>query len=529
MPAWLALFVGAILFAAGYALADRFQLTHSVLYRAAANDYPNAIGNLIWLAIQAAMLLAAMVLLSRKLFVLAMGLVTASVFANLSYGMTVNDLLDASKVSWLLAEARHARDAVGQLTFDFGLAVLQAAGAVILFILARRVIRSQVWAPQGRLANAWGAILIVIPTIIHGATGLHPLSAERNIYSHGVELAFADKAPARRNVDLTPDTTRAPRHIVWLIDESIAFKPFAGLIAPRLEAIDHVDFGLSTSFSNCSAPSNVALRSGVDVDAVSGTTDLRTTPTIWSYARAAGYRTVLIDGQTNGPPQNLLLEPERALIDEMLPLAGGMDTDLHIADVLNRRLRSERPSFTYVYLRGVHFQYRDHFPPGSVPPASPQKIQYEAALKHSKSKFFSTLLKGVDREQVAIVYTSDHGQNLAEGVLPHCGRHAVSEEFHVPLLAFLPDVLAQRYASAEGPRAASQIFPSTLIWMGFGKDAVTSRYDNELDIAPLRYVRFGRNVFPISQGAQIDVEISEAFPSAERHLSLRGQAKATGR
>jgi glucan phosphoethanolaminetransferase (alkaline phosphatase superfamily) len=56
----------------------------------------------------------------------------------------------------------------------------------------------------------------------------------------------------------------------------------------------------------------------------------------------------------------------------------------------------------------------------------------------SKRAILQRLLAGVDREAVAIVYTSDHGQNLTPGALPHCSREAVADEFRVPLLAFLP-------------------------------------------------------------------------------------------
>ena len=124
-------------------------------------------------------------------------------------------------------------------------------------------------------------------------------------------------------------------------------------------------------------------------------------------------------------------------------------------------------SFTYVNLRGVHFQYRDHYPPGAVPAESPATLQYETALAYSKGHFFERLLAGVDREDVAVIYTSDHGQNLAPGVLPHCSRAPVADEFRVPLLAFLPPALAASYPKqVPSGHSTSQIFPTTLIWMG---------------------------------------------------------------
>src|SRR5690606_14149895 len=116
----------------------------------------------------------------------------------------------------------------------------------------------------------------------------------------------------------------------------------------------------------CSAPANLALRSGVDVRNAGPDMDLRATPSIWAYARKAGYRTALIDGQTTGAPQNLLLPPERALIDEVETVGDGIDTDRAIARRINARLKAPGRSFTYAVLRGVHFQYRDHVPPGAL-------------------------------------------------------------------------------------------------------------------------------------------------------------------
>jgi hypothetical protein len=59
---WLAL-AGAIVFAGGFAVANRFQLVHGVLYRWAASDHAHATDNFLFLALQAAALLIAIVLL----------------------------------------------------------------------------------------------------------------------------------------------------------------------------------------------------------------------------------------------------------------------------------------------------------------------------------------------------------------------------------------------------------------------------------------------------------------------------------
>lgn len=515
--AWLAA-AALALFAVGFALADRFQLTHAVLYRAAANDFASAGSNLFALAVQALALFTAIALLGRRVFTGVIALAGASILVNLVYGQTLGDVIDAGKLAWLTAEARQGGNAAAEFTWPIVLGALQTLAAIFLFIAARRTLRRGGWAPSSRYATGAGIAVLLLPSL----AALSPPAAERNVYSAVVALALAEPPPPRQPVTIEPQASGAPRHIVWLVDESVAHASFARIVAPRLDRFAPIDFGPAASLAHCSAPSNLALRSGVDVRRAGPQMDLRTTPSIWGYARKAGYRTILIDGQTAGAPQNLLLEPERALIDTLRSAADGIDTDREIARDLNRQLRSRSRTFTYAVLRGVHFQYRDHYPPGAIPADSPTRTHYETALAHSKGGFFEALLDGVDREDVAIVYTSDHGQNLSEGALPHCSPEALADEFVVPLLAFLPERLRAQYAQApRAGHATSQIFPATLIWMGYDPAAVQRRYDNDLGASTARYVQFDRDVVPLSPGDAIGIRVDAPFPAAQLAAASR--------
>jgi hypothetical protein len=509
---WLAL-IGAALFACGFAVANRFQLTHGVLYRWAAHDLPHATGNFALLAVQAAMLLGAIVLLGRRLFALAMALAFVSILVNLGYGQTTRAPIDIGTMAWMFAETRQAGNVAGEFATPLVLAGIQAALAIGLFVAARGFLRRGKTARSSHRANAFGLALLLAPSLLAVPLGLPASAAERNVYSLGFELAEADPPPPRAAVGIVPRTAGTPRHIVWLVDESVAYAEFERLIAPKLASYDPIDFGMTASLANCSAPSNLALRSGVDVRRAGPRTDLRRTPSIWGYARKADYRTTMIDGQTSGAPQNFLLPPERALIDEVRSAANGIDTDLQIAGQLNRQLRSPDRTFTYVVLRGVHFQYKDHFPAGMIPADSPEIVQYRTALGYSKGRFFDRLLAGVDRSQVAVIYHSDHGQNLTPGKLPHCSAERVPAEYEIPLLAFLPDELRARYTDAPtSGHSASQVFPTLLEWMGYDATVVQQRYDNDLTGESARYVRFGRDAFPLKTGGTADVTVSDKFP-----------------
>lgn len=510
--------VSVLLFAVGYAIANRFQLTHDVGYRLAAGDPWSAVIALSFLALQASAFLVALLLFSRRWVVLLLLLAALSILINIGYTQIIPELLSGGTLAWMFAEVRQFGNAADEFGGEFLFVGAQVAAALALFVGARRVARSVVAIPWSRGIAAVSLAMLVAPSLIYRHAEVWPEGTERSLYGLGWDLVSAPPPPPRAAPPLTPySRAEAPRHIVWVIDESVAEAPFRRLIAPTLANVPHSDFGIAAAMGHCSAPAQVALRSGVDVLKVGKDTDLRRTPSIWGYAKRAGYRTMLIDGQTAGAPQNLLLAPERGMIDEYRPMVGGIDTDLKIADALNAQMKGGGESFTYAVLRGVHFQYRDHYPKGAIPADSPVSLQYGTALRWSKAHFFNRLLSGIDREAVAIVYTSDHGQNLTPGALPHCSREGVADEFRVPLLAFLPERQAARYtASPRSGHSVSQIFPATLGWMGYDTAAAKARYDHDLTRPTARYVWFGRTVIPSAEGGTVSVTASSDFPGTDR-------------
>lgn len=509
--------IGFGLFCIGYLLINEQILVQSILYRAAASDYRSAVIAFSVMALQATALLIGLIFLSNRLFWLVLILTGISAATNLIFSQILNDILDLPRFDWLLTEARHAQNAAGQFLLPavFGLAkTLLALG---LFVACRKLFRACLRQHTRSLSsarvNVSAIFLTVLPSFALGfGLGLPgPVAAERNIYNFIIEKLTTPPPPQRRAVNLpAPNIGSSVEKIIWIIDESVAYDAFAKLIKPDLSSFAHIDFGKAAAMANCSAPAHVALRSGVDVLNVNAETDLRTTPSIWSYARKAGYKTILIDGQVSGPPQNLLLPPEANKVDEFQPLASGMQTDLKIAQNLNARLKTGGREFIYVILRGVHFQYSDHYPAGSYPAGQNLSQQYAAAITYSKQWFFATLMDGVDREKAAIVYTSDHGQNVKMGVIPHCSTAPEKAEFAIPLLAFLPTAISAEFpARPRAHRSASQIFPSTLAWMGYDKTMVTSTYDNILNQPTKKHIWFGRAVIPLRPGDRINVSSSK--------------------
>ncbi len=499
------------LFAAGYAILDFELMKHAILYRAAANDWTSAARAFAGISLQAVALLLLTLALPRRWFALLIVAALLSGLINVGFGIIVGDVVDLAKLQWMAAESAQAGAAAGEFAGKGAAAVAAVLVAGGLLVLARRTGRP---ALSG-FSLAWPSALAVGAVgVAVDYAGIGPVAAERNSWIYAGQILLAPPPPARDPVPLAPVAAPRVDKVVWVIDESMVYKTFASLVRPSAMVFDPVDFGEAHALGNCSAPSNVALRSGVAVDSVNGATDLRRTPSIWGYARKAGFRTALLDGQSKGPLQNLVLPPERTLIGEYRPMHGGLDTDKVIAARINQVLKAPGRDFVYAVLMGAHFQYRDHYPPGYVPAGSPIEAQYEGAVSWSKRAFFETLFAGVDRSRVAVFYTSDHGQNVKEGVLPHCSLDPDPLEFSIPLLAFLPEPVAAPYrASSPGGRSHGQMFPASLLLMGYPQSHALG-YDADLTEPSRRIVWFGRNVIPVTDGAQVEIHAGPARAAA---------------
>lgn len=500
-----------MLFAAAFLLFNAELLIQSILYRAAASDHASAVSAFSSMAVQAMLLLFLLIFLSRKWVGMLLILVAVSAVINVTYSGILGEVLDPPKIAWMIAEARHSTNAAEQFSGEFVLAAGQVIAGIILLWVSRRLLRPATLPVLQKLSIAPAmrslgmAVLAGIFLLSH-APWFGPVSSERNVYVYGMALLNAKPPPDREPVTVEPNSANQIRKIVWLVDESISHDVFERLIKPQLDGHQPVDFGIATSLGNCSTPSNVALRSGVNVLDANSATDLRATPSIWQYARKAGYQTILLDGQVSGPPQNMLLQPEQALIDHYQNMADGLDTDRKMADAINAMLKTADKQFVLAILRGVHFQYTDHYPGGKSDKDKSPAYQYDKAVSFSKNDVVDRLLEGVDRQNVAIIYTSDHGQNVKPGVVPHCSSHPAREEFEIPLVAFLPENRRPLFAAmTSGPRSASQIFPTSLVWMGYRAEYAERTYDHRLMRPSKRQIWFGRTVVPVNPGDQIDL------------------------
>ncbi len=318
--------------------------------------------------------------------------------------------------------------------------------------------------------------------------------------------------PEKAGLTEGPERPPAIRHVVLIIDESIGADVVAlkaeNPVTPYLQSIRNriVDFGVASSVANCSSSSNAILRYG------GGQRDLRVTlkdsPYLWSYARKAGFRTVYLDAgaqniKNTDTLQNFMTLREAALIDEFVTITGGavplLDRKLSqkLAEVLSR----PEPQFVYVNKNGSHFPYDDSYPaeqasfaPAERDASGPvtqihRKNSYLNAVQWSVDGFFKDFLARISLYDTALIYTSDHGQNLTLGRLTHCSpTNADPAEGRVPLMFFSDNTevrkMFEKGAAVSRDRASQfAIFPTLLELFGYDAKRLGSGYGGTLFVA----------------------------------------------
>jgi lipid A ethanolaminephosphotransferase len=308
--------------------------------------------------------------------------------------------------------------------------------------------------------------------------------------------------------------------VVFIMDESIR-GDYTTLGNPAIDTTPYLaglgeiltNFGVALSGHNCSGYSRYILRYGARAEdlprALQNGLNLPG-PNIWQFAKSAGLRTVYIDGFSS----QLRLHSgmslrETTLIDEYvrIPAALPHDRDVIVSECLRRALADPAPAFIYVDKYGIHVPYDDKFPPGHAVFKAPPNASYtekfvttyKNAVRWNVDEFFRRVLTGLDLSQVAIFYTSDHGQSLLEGdySASHCsvGANIVKGEAFVPLFSIvgneaLRNELTEASKKMLNKASHFEIFPTLLATFGFDRAAVRAIYGAGLFGEPSKQRRF---------------------------------------
>lgn len=328
-----------------------------------------------------------------------------------------------------------------------------------------------------------------------------------------------DRVPMQARVlseDIQPKQRGTFKNIVWIIDESVTgtYLSINGYPKDTTPYLKHLDqkssklsnFSVVNSVSNCSAESNLFLRIGANPDK---TTDLThqyyVLPTIFQYAKRAGYTTWLFDSQTKKDYlQDYLTLYDKADIDHFETLGPEVTRtkrDKLVLDTLSKIVNNPKKNdmnFIVLVKYGAHFPYLltyDH----TVSPFQPvldvsyggmdmehkeeQINTYLNAIYSNVDLYLKKMVSQLDLSKSIVFYTSDHGQNILEDkslTRTHCNtERIVKNEVSVPLMIFQDHAKELFPANKNLFYSQIQLFPTTLSLLGYDK-ALVEQYGKTL-------------------------------------------------
>ena len=245
------------------------------------------------------------------------------------------------------------------------------------------------------------------------------------------------------------------------------------------------NYGVVNSMANCSATSNLLLRTGIMAQRLPLESDaLFKQPNIFQYANVAGFYSIYMDAQVKGHRlNNFFTQREINHIDEYWVMNNHHDLSEHeldqqmAKDIEKRIVNTENPQFYYINKSGTHFPYESTLPVEKYPVSKEKNETYMQALNWSVDEFFKVLIPAVSRAKlpVIIIYTSDHGQGLGEqgNLSTHClPKNVPIEQALVPLLMInvsdnQNSHLIQPFEQKSGLYSQYQVFPTLLTLFGY--------------------------------------------------------------
>ncbi len=363
---------------------------------------------------------------------------------------------------------------------------------------------------------AWLPLLcvsfIAVEIVVKGGDTLSPMPTQ---FSVGAMLAptavksLLSPVPHRRQVDWKQQQVTKKQNIVLLVDESVrgdyvSFKP-GNRLTPELAALSDrlTCFGPAVSGGNCSSYSNVILRFGATPEHIVETAG--TNPSLFAFARKAGFRTVYIDAQAGYQAkgtglQNFMTRAEKSEIDGFYVVEigpGKKSADFQLADIIAAELEADQPVFIYANKNGVHYPYEARFPKdeevfvprpqNSEASAKARMISsYRNGVKYTVEKFMLYLFAKADLSNATMIYTSDHGQLFSPGRYPHgMVRNPDPRTGLVPLWAYssnkaIAKAFKEGAAKSQGKASHFLIAPTLYELMGYARVDIAMTYQDSL-------------------------------------------------
>jgi glucan phosphoethanolaminetransferase (alkaline phosphatase superfamily) len=309
-----------------------------------------------------------------------------------------------------------------------------------------------------------------------------------------------------------PTRTAADFDVLYLIGESIRadrLRPhaYARNVAPHLHSLTlpHVTFNNVSSHGDCTGRSVPMLMVAPEPPLH---VDLYRRPTLFAYARKAGFHTAFVNSNENDWHE--FVDANIELLYRNIDAAGGEDhwtfrTDDDMLPIISRIANAPGRQFLVIETYTSHWPYGDRYEgcPACrvyrpdlvrkpVPFAEAYRTQitnsYDNAIVYFDQFVAKTL--ALLRKPTLVVLTSDHGESLGEEHRwGHCS--AGIEQMLVPFMLIATDEDVARAAGfavlagkSEVPISHSNIFPTLLGIFGYDVGALGFRYARDLASLP---------------------------------------------
>jgi glucan phosphoethanolaminetransferase (alkaline phosphatase superfamily) len=238
--------------------------------------------------------------------------------------------------------------------------------------------------------------------------------------------------------------------IIYVIDESVrgsnlSLNGYPRATTPFLQSLETQgllkNLGICVAASSFSHISNAYLITGHNAFPDDAFRTARN-PTIFDYAKKMGYETIYIDidkgylsplvkAAGDGPVRSL----DRWMTDQSFKERHvNLETtkDAGVARFLSGLLNERGGYFVLVNKKGLHFQYRNRYPDNlastiwkpvmepseSIDPSATGREKlvntYDNGIRFQVDEFFRVFVSETTNQNYVILYTSDHGQTLAE-------------------------------------------------------------------------------------------------------------------
>jgi lipid A ethanolaminephosphotransferase len=442
-----------------------------------------------------------------------------------------------------LWNARHEASRAAEFYMKdlYWLAAVLVIGFLIVAVPpAPQTARARRWMTRAAWLPAVPVAVIVAIIFVKEGGGSEALPTQFEPLSVGVVLGtkvVANPLPKRRDVELAWNGSFKPRaetdgagagagapatpirRIIMMIDESAradyidwtAGNPYTPELAALKDKI--VDFGPAVSGGNCSHYANSILRFGAKENGVGRA--MLSQPTLWQFAKKAGFRTVYIDGQAGfnqnpGKLQNFMTAAEARDIDGFYALSEDIPVprlDDKLLEIVLDEVKSDKPVLIFANKNGAHFPYDQGYPESarvfqptmtqSPDDTSAARIRsFRNVVRWSVDRIMAKLIRDADLRDTVVIYTSDHGQAFNPKRFSHCTvENPDPREGLVPLFVATGNpVLRARLARAaqesRGHGSHFAIAPTVLNLLGYDQMAVAKAYGASLMDKSTRATKF---------------------------------------